>query len=195
MAVMLQHLAANMPREGAYGLFADRGIFGQPGNECMPQIVPAVAHASPLTSLKPGKPPRAHWLLQVQVMAIATSLAVAVALFKDEVLRWYRRPELSVRLEAKPPDCLLIPRAVVYDRNTGTVLWSGGMYWIRLWVENVGIGRAKQVQVFAARLLRRGANNRLAPVAEFEPMNLRWSNSRDANNPEIFRAGYFAPFR
>jgi hypothetical protein len=123
------------------------------------------------------------------VGAIATSFAVAVALFKDEALRRYRRPKLGVRLKPEPPDCLLVPSAIVYEVNTGRVLWSGGIYWLRLWVENVGIGRSEQVQVFASELFRKGANDRFASVAEFEPMNLRWSNSRDPNNPEIFARG------
>jgi len=63
------------------------------------------------------------------------------------------------------------------------------IHWIRLWVENGGIGRAEQVQVFAARLFRREQNGRFGPVAEFEAMNLRWSNSRDPDNPEIFAQG------
>jgi len=123
------------------------------------------------------------------VSGIATSLAVLVALFKDEALRYYRQPKLAVRLKPEPPDCLLVPNAVVFDINTRTVLWSGRIYYLRLWIENVGIGRAEQVQVFASKLFRKGANDRFAPVAEFEPMNLRWANSRDPNNPEIFAPG------
>jgi hypothetical protein len=65
---VFQHLTANMSREGADGLFADSGILGQPRNEGVPQITPAVAHTSPLTSLKPGQPLRTHWPLQVQVV-------------------------------------------------------------------------------------------------------------------------------
>src|SRR5206468_3542971 len=86
-----------------------------------------------------------------------------------------------------PPDCLLVPNAIVYN-NQG-VLWTGRIYYVRLRIENTGIGRAEQVQVFASKLFREGANQRFAPVAEFEPMNLRWSNSRDPNNPEIFAPG------
>ena len=134
-----------------------------------------------LTKLAPST--LAQW-----VGAIATSAAVAVALFKDELLRRYRRPRLSVRLKPEPPDCLLVPSAVVFD-NRGTILWSGRIYWLRLWIANVGIGRAEQVQVFASRLFKRGANDRFAPVAEYEPMNLRWANTRDPNNPEIFAPG------
>src|SRR5207249_2290708 len=40
------------------------------------------------------------------VGAIATSAAVIVALFKDELLRYFRRPTLRVRIMPEPPDCL-----------------------------------------------------------------------------------------
>lgn len=124
--------------------------------------------------------------------AAATFGAVLVALFKDEVLRWIRRPKLTVRIESQPPDCLLVPSAIVYDR-TGE-LWRGPIYYLRLWIENVGKGRAEQVQVFVSTLFKENANGAFAPVAEFEPMNLRWSNSRDPSNPEIFAPGISRDF-
>jgi hypothetical protein len=37
--------------------------------------------------------------------ATATFLAVLVALFKDEVLRWWRRPQLTASIKLDPPDC------------------------------------------------------------------------------------------
>lgn len=123
------------------------------------------------------------------VGAFATSAAVVVALFKDEVLRYFRRPRLRVRVDPKPPDCVLVPNTTVYNRLTGVVLWSGSTYWLRLWVENFGIGRAEQVQVFAAALFKLGANGRFAPITEFEPMNLKWAHSSDPDNPEIFAPG------
>jgi hypothetical protein len=123
---------------------------------------------------------------------MATSAAVVIALFKDELLRRYRRPQLSVRLRPEPPDCLLVPNATVY--NNAEVIWTRRIYWVRFWIENNGISRAEQVQVFASRLFREGANQKVAPVADFAPMNLRWSNSRDPNNPEIFTPGISGRF-
>lgn len=120
------------------------------------------------------------------VGAIATSLAVIIALFKDEMLRYLRRPKLTVRITPEPPDCLLSPITVSQGDH---VIWSGNCYWLRLWVQNPGSARAEQVQAFASKLFRRGANGEFAPVADFVPMNLRWSNSRDWKNPEIFAPG------
>jgi hypothetical protein len=124
--------------------------------------------------------------------AVATFGAVLVALFKDEFLRHLRRPKLTVRIKPEPPDCLLVPSAVVYNQ-TG-ILWTGRIYYVRLWIENVGKGRVEQVQVFVSTLFKENANGAFSPVAEFEPMNLRWANSRDPNNPEIFAPGISRDF-
>jgi hypothetical protein len=43
VAVVLQHLAADMSSQGADRLFTDAGTLSQSGDERMPQIVPAVA--------------------------------------------------------------------------------------------------------------------------------------------------------
>src|ERR1039458_555747 len=123
---------------------------------------------------------------------VATFGAVLVALFKDEFLRHLRRPKLTVRIKSEPPDCLLVPSAVVYNQ-TG-ILWTGRIYYLRLWIENVGKGRVEQVQVFVSTLFKENANGAFSPVAEFEPMNLRWANSRDPNNPEIFAPGISRDF-
>jgi hypothetical protein len=125
------------------------------------------------------------------VGGIATSLAVIVALFKDEILRYFRRPQLIVRLDPCPPDCILVPNAGVFQTlpPVTRILWSGPIYYLRLWIENRGIGRAEQVQVFVDRLYAEDASHEWRSVADFEPMNLRWSNPRDVSNPEIFAAG------
>jgi hypothetical protein len=120
------------------------------------------------------------------VGAIATSSAVIVALFKDEVFRYFRRPKLGIRIMPGPPDCLFSPMTVSVE---GALVWSGSSYWLRLWIQNAGMFRAEQVQVFASTLLKRDANREFKPVGDFIPMNLRWSNARDWRNPEIFAPG------
>lgn len=120
------------------------------------------------------------------VGAIATSSAVIVALFKDEVFRHFRRPKLGIRIMPEPPDCLFSPMTVSAE---GALVWSGNSYWLRLWIQNTGMFRAEQVQVFASTLLKRDANREFKPVGDFIPMNLRWSNARDWRNPEIFAQG------
>lgn len=126
------------------------------------------------------------------VGAFATSAAVAVALFKDEWLKYRRRPRLDLRIESKEPDCLLNP--IVVRGPLGQLLWQGPCYWIRMWVTNEGRGRAEQVQVFVSKLYREDAKHEFLPVPGFIPMNLRWSNSQDPNNPEIFAPGISQQF-
>jgi hypothetical protein len=118
--------------------------------------------------------------------AIATFLAVLVALFKDSIVRHFRRPRLGVRIDSEPPDCMLSPMTV-WENNVA--VWSGDSYWLRLWIENTGTVRAEQVQVFVAKLLKRDARGDFATVTNFSPMNLRWSNARDWKDPEIFAPG------
>lgn len=120
------------------------------------------------------------------VGGIATSAAVIVALFKDPIFRYFRQPRLTVRLLPESPDCLLSP-FTARDKN-GAVKWTGQSYWLRLWIQNEGVDPAAQVQVFISKLYRRGADGKFAVVSAFPPMNLRWSNARDWNNPEIFAA-------
>jgi hypothetical protein len=73
--------------------------------------------------------------------------------------------------------------------NKGAALWSGDSYWLRVWIENTGNARAEQVQVFISKVYKRDANNRFVLVPNFAPMNLRWANSRDWRNPEVFAPG------
>jgi hypothetical protein len=136
----------------------------------------------------------ADWLTDLAPSTLAqwvggavTFAAVLVALLRDEVFRYLRRPKIIVRIKAEPPDCLL-SAGTTRDPN-GKVIWTGNTYWLRLWIENIGNRRAEQVQVFVAELNKRDANKKFIALTDFAPMNLRWSNARDWRNPEIFAPG------
>lgn len=118
--------------------------------------------------------------------AAATFLAVLVALFREPFERWRRRPKFVVRIEPRPPDCVLSTHT---DKAGGGPTAVVKRYWLRLWIENSGKTRAEQVQVFASAVLRKTARGEFAEVPDFRPMNLRWSNARDWNNPEVFAEG------
>jgi hypothetical protein len=120
------------------------------------------------------------------VGAVATSAAVVVALFKDQIFRYWRRPKLGIRISPEPPDTVFSPMGVSDDQ--GKLQWWKS-YWLRLWVENHGKDRAEQVQVFVSKVSKRGANDKYDSIRDFVPMNLRWSNGRDWRNPEIFAPG------
>jgi hypothetical protein len=78
--------------------------------------------------------------------AVATSLAVIVALFKDSFREWRRKPELIVTCENSPP-CTVRTPLFVTDLKTGNVLWTGDSYWVRVKVENKGRRRLQRYQM------------------------------------------------
>jgi hypothetical protein len=117
------------------------------------------------------------------VGAVATSLAVIVALFKDSILHYFRQPKLKVRLSPTPPDTVYTPLAT-WDGDKKT--WDGHAYWLRLWIQNEGAEPAQQVQVFVSKLYRQETSGEYKTIDDFMPMNLRWSNGRDWKNPEVF---------
>jgi hypothetical protein len=89
--------------------------------------------------------------------ALATLAAVIVALFKEDIVRLWRRPKLQARLRLSAPDCHK-NKLQRYDIKTGALLDRADCYYLRLWVENVGNLRAEKVQVFLSKLFRRHAD-------------------------------------
>src|SRR4030065_1207734 len=121
--------------------------------------------------------------------SIATLLAVIVALFKDEMVRLWRRPKLQARIRLAAPDCHKT-EMTLYDKNTGAVLDRSDCYYLRLWVENAGNQRAEKVQVFVSKLFRRHADGSFVEDKSFLPMNLKWAHSQlSPLGPEIFADG------
>lgn len=121
--------------------------------------------------------------------ATATLLAVLVALFKDEFLRWLRKPSLRVSIALAPPDCHKTVLTYVAQK-TATTYVAAECYYLRVWIENVGRTRAERVQVFAAKLLKRHADGSFKEDESFLPMNLRWAHGQQGmGGPEIFAEG------
>jgi hypothetical protein len=107
--------------------------------------------------------------------AAGTIMAVVVALFKDPLRAWRRKPRLSAICTKETPYTSRTP-IVVHD-GKGVVLWTGDCYYIRAQVENSGKTRAEKVQVYASKLAKLGADNKFADVPTFIPLNAKWSNS------------------
>ena len=121
--------------------------------------------------------------------ATATFLAVLVALFKDEMLRWWRKPKLSVSIALASPDCHKTKLTYTIQKTALTYV-AADCYYLRMWVTNVGKTRAERVQVFASKLSRQSADSSFKEVEAFLPMNLRWAHGQQAGNvPEIFAEG------
>ena len=121
--------------------------------------------------------------------AIATFLAVLVALFKEDIVKFWRCPNLDVRVKLEAPDCHKIPLQVI-NQSTGERPRTINSYYLRLWVFNSGKVRADRVQVFASKLLRQHADGKFKIEQNFLPMNLRWSHSQlSSKGSEIFAEG------
>ena len=121
--------------------------------------------------------------------ATATFLAVLVALFKDEILRWRRKPDLTIAAGLVPPHCHKTTMTYT-DRASAQMFRQVACYYLRIWVENVGKTRAERVQVYVSKLLRRSADGSFKEVEAFLPMNLRWSHGQQVSGPpEVFAEG------
>jgi hypothetical protein len=101
--------------------------------------------------------------------AIATWFAVLVALFRETVFLWWRRPRFEVTIRPEPPDC----NKSEFQLQTGRM----PAYDLRLWVRNVGRSTATRVQVVAAELQRQHADGVFRVERRFLPMNLLWSHT------------------
>jgi len=122
-------------------------------------------------------PTSADWFVALATFlgVLVTLLAVLVALFKEEIVKLWRRPILKARLSLNPQDCHKMP-LMPKNTKTGSYLQIGECYCFRIWVENTGLKRAYQVQVFAAELKRKHADGYFKKVESFLPMNLKWSH-------------------
>lgn len=121
--------------------------------------------------------------------AIGTLVLALVAIFQDRIRHWLMRPRLQLKVKVAPPDChkttwRLEHRA--HDPNTGEdypVVRNLPCYYFRLGVENVGNCEAREVELFARSLVRRGADGSHGEVPRFTPMNLMWAHIRRPSLP------------
>jgi hypothetical protein len=107
--------------------------------------------------------------------AVGTIAAVLVALFKDAIIAWKRKPQLTAACTKDTPYTSRMP-IVVHD-GKGVVLWTGDCYYVRAQVENTGKTRAEKVQVYASKLAKQGADQKFVDMPAFIPLNAKWSNS------------------
>lgn len=93
---------------------------------------------------------------------VVAVLGVVSALLKEEIIRLFRYPKLTIKLEASDPYIVRIPA----KHND----WSGWRYFIRMLINNSGNMRANDVEVFLsdAVVMR---NNNYEPVPRFTPMH------------------------
>jgi hypothetical protein len=104
------------------------------------------------------------------VVAGGTLVVAAVAVFQETIRGWLYHPSFDVSARTKPPDCVAVP---ITSTDGAFVADSVNL---RLWVENVGNATAKNVEVYARELHRQRTDGTWEYVAQFPPMNLRWTN-------------------
>jgi hypothetical protein len=119
--------------------------------------------------------------------ATATFCAVLVALFKDSILAWLRKPSFNVTCGKNPPWTVRVSILVRWQHATPPN-WRGDCYFVRLKVENTGRTRGEKVQVYAANLAKRGVNGKFEAIPTFASLNLKWSNY-PPDSPVIFLDG------
>jgi hypothetical protein len=111
------------------------------------------------------------------VGAAATFAAVVVALFKDPILTWMRRPRLVVTCTKDIPCTVKTPITAWQGQKAGGGKWNGEGYFVRIIVRNTGRTRAEKVQVSALSLAKQGADHGFADIQTALPFNMKWSNS------------------
>jgi hypothetical protein len=116
----------------------------------------------------------ADWLV-----ALATFVLAAVAVFQETIRGCFYRPVFQVSIKTEPPDCVAIP----FTDASGIVI-ADSIY-LRLWVKNIGNATAKNAEVYASELRRQRLEGTWDRVRAFPPMNLKWSNIGTIYFPRI----------
>jgi hypothetical protein len=108
--------------------------------------------------------------------AVATFFAVLVALFKDSIREWWRKPKLEITCRDEPPWTARTP--LFMGDGGGSLLWTGDSYWVRVKVENKGRTRAEKVQVSVSKLYYSPGHEESysEDSRQHFPLNLRWSH-------------------
>jgi hypothetical protein len=117
------------------------------------------------------------------IVAIGTIILALVAIFGRSIGRWLRRPKLKIKVISEPPHC---HKTMLTKPGGGAFLVVPiDCYYFRIWVENNGKTSAKNVEVFAKRLLRYNNQNKPVTVNTFIPINLKWTHLGQMLFPEI----------
>jgi len=113
-----------------------------------------------------------QWLLVIGTFSLA-AIALFVVLFQDKIRAWRTRPELTISTATSSPFC----QKILFRRNDRPDLEADG-YFLRVSVKNISkLFLAKNVEVFASKLLKKGKGGTFQTVEDFEPINLIWSHS------------------
>jgi hypothetical protein len=118
-----------------------------------------------------GSPNAPSW-----TSVIVTFLAVIVALFNETIKNLIFCPELRVIINTAKPNC--VKTKISWLENNNRVEFD--CYYLRIWVENFGRARAKDVEVFLSKILIKNGEGKYVEVDSFSPMNLKWSYNNES---------------
>ncbi len=99
------------------------------------------------------------------VLACGTLALAIIAIFRDHILAWFKRPKLNVTIYLASPDCYLLPMG--RDKIPA--------YYFMFRVVNSGNKRAEEVEVVASELLEEAVDGSFVKRDSFSPMRLNWA--------------------
>lgn len=106
----------------------------------------------------------ADWLV-----AVATFLVVAVAVFQETIRGWFYKPKFSLEAKSELPNC----RSTSLTNTANGEVIAQAIY-LGCSVRNVGNITALRVEVFARELRRKRADRTWEVVRTFPATNLTW---------------------
>lgn len=109
--------------------------------------------------------------------AAGTFCVVALALFRDLILGWWRRPKLVATCTKEIPCTVKVESIAWPGKYSDKIRWKGDRYFVRIRVFNDGKARAEKIQVSVSELAKRGLDEKFEDIRTILPLNLKWSNS------------------
>ncbi|HWZ22247.1 MAG TPA: hypothetical protein VNW06_06305 [Cytophagaceae bacterium] len=119
--------------------------------------------------------------------AIATFLAVIIALFQDWIRTQWNKANLNFKINLIPPDCHKIQMISIIDGRQRTF----DVIYLRILVTHLSGNPAENVEVMLTNFWQIRDDRTKEPVAHFLPMNLVWSHFQPRTHIMRVPAGLF----
>ncbi|MBN1572033.1 MAG: hypothetical protein JW984_02430 [Deltaproteobacteria bacterium] len=133
------------------------------------------------------------WIALSAISTFILALVAIITAFKDEIISFFRKPELSISFEPFPPDY----HKTILRRVNNPSIWAD-TYYARIKVHNSGKTKAENVEVLANKLYKILPDGKEKIVPDFIPINLFWTYFFDSPiyphiSPDSYR--YFTLLR
>ena len=112
-------------------------------------------------------------------MIPATLLLAFVAIYQEKLKEWIAKPKLEIEIIFAPPDCQAVP--IITDHFSDAI----NSHFVRARIWNRGTLPARDVELAVDSLLRINEEGQRLRMADFLPMNLKWSHTSDIYCPRI----------